>query len=388
MRPFSFIRLPILAVCLLGFLALSCQRSAGPGGAGTGGPSGAMARQTEKPVPPVTLPEPPAPVANVNGKDLTKLESHALLNQAGKSAAKGNYQDAVVYQYWATQKTHADRYNLACYYARINAVDAAFYWLQAAALDEGLDAEYANVDDDLDSLRRDPRWGKVQRFLHDCGRYWEQSGVAKTVLVRPKAYKEDLPITVVVWLHGLGSRPDDFVTNDLQDLADELNVAFVGVSGTIPRGKRSFVWSEDPARDARRIQDALIEVADRVQPGLLIAMGFSQGAQVGLEVAIRDPERFAGAIVMSPGTRSPAKLREVKPSPLLAQRGFVVVCGAQEHPGNVALAAEDARWLQTAKAQVRHKPYPGMSAHTFPPDFVERFPEWVRLIEGTAKKAK
>jgi predicted esterase len=387
MRPVSLVRLPIFAVGLLGFLALSCQRSAGPDGAHTSRPTGSMARQGEKPAPPLTLPEPSAPPAKLNGNDLPKLDSQVLLSQASKAAAKGNYQDAATYQYWATQKTHADRYNLACYCARTNEVDAAFYWLQVAALDEGLDADHATVDEDLESLRGDPRWGKVKPFLYECGNYWEQSGVTRTVLVRPRAYKEDLPITVVVWLHGLGSRPDDFVTDDLQRLADGLNVAFLGVSGTVPRGKRSFAWSEDPARDARRIQDALIEVADRIQPGMLIAMGFSQGAQVGLEVAVRDPERFAGAIVMSPGTRGPARLRDVKPSPLLAQRGFVVVCGAQEHPGNVRLAAEDAAWLQTAKAQVRHKPYPGMSAHKFPPDFGERFPEWVRFIEGMAKKA-
>jgi len=386
---------PLAAVALLAVIGLSCQRAAGPSVVETGRspvPPGrqteAMARQTKKPTPPLALPEPQAPAAIVDGKDLTDLESHFLLRQARQAAAQGKYKDAVAYQYWATKQTHADRYNLACYYARINAVDAALYWLQVAALDEGLDADYANVDDDLNSLRRDPRWESVQRFLRDCGRYWAQSGIKKTVLVLPKGYKKDAPLTVVVWLHGLGSRPDDFVNDDLQDLADELKVGFLGVSGTEPRGQRSFVWSEDPARDARRIQDALTEVADRLQPGLLVAIGFSQGAQVGLEVAARDPARFAGAIVMSPGTRAPARLDEIKPAPLLAQRGFVVVCGAKEHPGNVALAAEDARWLQAAKARVRHKPYPGMSAHTFPPDFADRFPEWVRFIEETAKQAK
>ena len=107
-------------------------------------------------------------------------------------------------------------------------------------------------------------------------------------------------------------------------------------------------------------------------------MGFSQGAQVGLEVAVRHPEDYAGSIVLSPGAEY--QLDEAKVSPLLAHRGFVVSCGAQEHPGNVLLAKQDADWLTKAKSHVIHKPYPGVSAHALPRDFTERFPEWIEFI--------
>ena len=40
----------------------------------------------------------------------------------------------------------------------------------------------------------------------------------------------------------------------------------------------------------------------------------------------------------------------------------------------------DADWLRKAKAKVIHKPYPGVAAHTFPSDFDERLPEWVKYI--------
>jgi len=43
----------------------------------------------------------------------------------------------------------------------------------------------------------------------------------------------------------------------------------------------------------------------------------------------------------------------------------------------------DAKWLQEAKAQVIHNAYPGMPAHSFPEDFDERFPEWVKFILKT-----
>jgi predicted esterase len=168
--------------------------------------------------------------------------------------------------------------------------------------------------------------------------------------------------------------------------ADELNLAFIGVSGTKARGPRSFVWAEAVEENAKRIQQALAEVSDRmtVKEGHLIALGFSQGAQVGLEVAVRHPEDFAGSIVLSPGAES--HLDDVKPSPLLAKRGYVVCCGAKEHPGNVRLTALDAAWLARAKAQVIHKEYPGVATHSFPPDFNKQFPEWVRFILKTRRE--
>jgi predicted esterase len=82
--------------------------------------------------------------------------------------------------------------------------------------------------------------------------------------------------------------------------------------------------------------------------------------------------------VLSPGATS--HLESIKASPLLAKRRFVVSCGAQEHPGNVYLAKNANDWLRQAKAQVNYKPYPGVSAHSFPDDFHERFPEWVTFI--------
>jgi predicted esterase len=203
------------------------------------------------------------------------------------------------------------------------------------------------------------------------------------VLVLPKGYVKGTPIPAVLWLHGLGSRPEDFVNNGCQEYADALNVALIGVSGTKARGPRSFVWAEEMERNAKRLRDALAEVSDRVtvKKGYVITFGFSQGAQVGLEVAAKYPEEYAGSIALSPGAQP--HLDDLKPSPLLAKRAFVVSCGAKEHPGNVQLTAMDADWLRQAKAHVIHKAYPGVAAHSFPGDFDDRFPEWVALILKT-----
>jgi predicted esterase len=332
-------------------------------------------------VPPLLLAVPAALPERLDGKDLKAMVEDELNARAHQAMAKEDYSRAATYQYWYVQKSQTGQYNLACFLARVGQTDPAFYWLQRAALEEGVDTLHAQRDEDLASLHRDPRWAQVLPYLTACNRYFETAPVARTTLVLPKGYQKGTPIPVVLWLHGLGSRPDDFTAGEgCQEFADELNVAVVGVSGTRPRGPRSYVWAEDPEKDAKRLRDALAEVSNRltVKKGSAITFGFSQGAQVGLDVAVRYPEEYAGSIVLSPGAQP--HLEGVRPSPLLARRGFVLSCGAKEYPGNVQLTADDADWLRRAGAQVIHKPYPGVSAHTFPKDFDERFPEWVKFI--------
>jgi predicted esterase len=338
------------------------------------------ARAVEKPVPPLRLPVPAALPAQLAGKDLKTLNVRELLGRANQAMAREDYSRAAAYQYWYVQKSREGQHNLACFLAQIGQTDPAFYWLQRAAIEEGVDTQHAERDEDLTSLRRDPRWAQVRQYLADCNRYFASAPIARTLLVLPKDYQKGTAIPAILWLHGLGSRPEGFVNPDCQVFADQLKIALVGVSGTRARGPRSFVWAENPEKDARRLRDALAEVSDRVtvKKGYVITFGFSQGAQVGLEVAVRHPEEYAGAIVLSPGAAS--HLEDVNPSPLLARRGFVLSCGAKEHPGNVQLTERDANWLRQAKARVLYKAYPGMSAHTFPRDFDERFPEWVGFI--------
>jgi predicted esterase len=342
--------------------------------------SSSVARNVSKPVSPLEIAEPFELLGELHGTDIKSLDANRLF-MIGRTAAKnGDYKVAAIAQYWHVRKANRGQYDLACYLARTGQVDSAFYWLQRAAIDEGVDTQHAQRDEDLQLLRADSRWNRVLNYLGECNRYFETADIAQTLLIVPTGYKKPTAIPAVIWLHGLGSQPDDFVNEGSQEYADRLNVALVGVSGTQPRGPMSFGWAEDIDRNATRIRAALDEVSDRVsiEKGKAITFGFSQGAQVGLEVAARYPEEFAGAIVLSPGAVS--HLQSITPSPLLAKRGFVVSCGAKELPGNVRLAKDANDWLSRAKAHVIYKPYPGVAAHSFPNDFNERFPEWVRFI--------
>ena len=161
-------------------------------------------------------------------------------------------------------------------------------------------------------------------------------------------------------------------------------MAVVGVSGTVPRGKGKFVWSENPTEDAAHIRRALAELKDKLTPapGQLVAFGFSQGAQMAFEVAFANPGEYRGAIVMSPGTTKRVTLRELTPSAANKKQGFVATCGAQELPGNVLYTRADAEFAKKAGGRVELKLYEGVKEHTFPADFNDAFPGWVRFVRG------
>ena len=212
-------------------------------------PRKGMTRPGEKPVPPLRLPAPDPMPSKVDGKDLPKMEEDELFARTMQAMGKADYKKAAAHQYWYVQKSKTGQYNLACFLAQIKEVNAAFYWLQLAAIEEGVDTQHAQRDEDLVSLRSDPRWPEVRRYLQDCNLYFETAGISRTVLILPKKYDKSQAIPAVLWLHGLGSRPEDFVNEETcQDFADESNVAIVGVSGTKTRGPRSFVWRRTSMR--------------------------------------------------------------------------------------------------------------------------------------------
>lgn len=342
---------------------------------------------TALPRPPIVLAPPPAPPSTLEGVDLRAQDPAFLAYQARKLADSGEYAKAIPLEHWAVAGGHRGKYNLACYYARVGQIDASIYWLESAA-DEGVDPIWAEQDSDLLPVRGDPRWRTLRTFLGEAGRYWAASGVKVTKVVVPKGYTLGRPIPVIVGLHGMGSVPGDLAGERFQATADALSVAFVSASGTIPNGPASFHWAESVDPDGARLDDALKEASDRVtiDPGKIILIGFSQGAQMAALIAANHPTKYAGAIVMSPGTQNDLTMDDLVAAPALAQRRFVIVVGAGEHPGTVSTAVGDARALRGARADVFYRAYEGVKTHSFPPDFSSALPRWIQYILGTGPK--
>jgi predicted esterase len=337
---------------------------------------------------PLTLDPPPAPPPSRRGADLRKQPAEELYRESRVAASEKDYEGAAQLAHWAIAAGLRAHYNLACYYSRLNKVDAALYWLQSAAANEGVDPAWAAFDADLATVRADPRWAKVEPYMRRVARHWMHRGEKKTLVTLPRGYKAGRAIPVVVSLHGFGASPDEFTGPYFQQVATALSVAFVSVSGTVPVGPHTYKWAEFLDRDRARVEDALTELSSRltVAEGKIVLMGFSQGAQIAAELAARHPTRYAGAIAMSPGTTTKLSLNDVPSSDELRNRRFVVVTGGGEGPSTLATTASDAKKLAALGADVFHKEYPGVSEHALPLDFSAAFPAWVRFILGSGPK--
>ena len=335
------------------------------------------------PKPPLDLPAPKAPPRpTTQGKPVT--DPGELQQRAQAAAEKKNYKFAVAAQHLAVQKGADGRYNLACYYSLAGDKDGAFYWLQQAALTEGADPDHARTDDDLKPLHADPRYKQVDEFLKKAVEYWRENAKPVTLVYVPKGHDKAKPTAVLLCLHGRGSSPQQFFGDQSQELADELKMPVVCVSGPKAAGPKSFVWAVEAAADAKRLDDALASAKDKLTaaPGQRIALGFSEGAQVAIEVAARNPGQYAGAIALSPGAEP--KLAGLKPDAALKGKRFVVSVGSAEAPGNIQLANLDRTWLTKAGAQVTFQRVP-QGGHSLPPDFGDRLPEWVKAILDAGK---
>lgn len=342
------------------------------------------------PEPPLDLPPPSPPSSRLSirlgFRDLSEIDDgRGLADYAYQFYQQGEYQAAVQCQYQSVLKTRTGYYNLACFYALAKDVPAALFWLQVSAKEEVANAQWASKDEDLVDVRKNPRWPILLNYLTAYESHWEKTGKAETTLILPRNATAGQPLPVFIGLHATGDNAHNFINADMfQHLADQMGVAFLGVSGTLCRGKESFVWSEDPEQDLARIDAAMQEqeVVEKLTPaeGKAVLFGFSQGASVAVELAARHPSRFAGAILLSPSADSEIKLEQWQGQPENQRQGIVAVCGAEESPETVARTNQIAAKFKSLGARVSLKVYPGMKGRSLPPGFVQRFPGWGRFI--------
>jgi len=336
-----------------------------------------------KPTPPLNLAAPAVPAQQLEGENLSALDAADLKDFARELSAKGRHREAAQCQYWAVQQEPADGlYDLACYLSLARDIDPAFYWLQRAALEVGVDTQWSTEDSDLRVLRADPRWPAILQFLQLGNAYWRTSTHTETTLVMPADVAASDPIPVLVGLHGMGHRASGFVDAGMyQEFADQHRVAFVGVSGTFPRGPRSFVWAEDAELDRQRIEAALKEVSDRLTPapGRIVLFGFSQGGMMSAEIAVLDATRYAGAIVLSPGGGAEPNRSLFTPGRAKTQT-FILNVGKGEHLGNKVMTGNYSILLKQAGADVELIVNPSQKGHSLPPNFLVDLDRWVTKI--------
>jgi len=335
----------------------------------------------EKALPPFALKSPPPPARMYGDMDLSAMEPDELYRNADKLYRSGKYTQAAHFQHWYYQKTKSGLYTLACFFGCANEVETSIFFLQETGLHEGCDPEWAAADNDLQFVHADPRWPKLKLFLDSCATYWRKSVKPQVPVVYPKSYKPGTPTSVMVGLHGLGDSSNNFVGDHYQELADELGIVIVGVSGTHANGPTSFSWSEHTQHDARHVLNALASVDKlNIKKGRIGLFGFSQGAQMSFEIAAKYPAQFCGAIALSPGSQSRRGILRMKAVDENKNQHFIFIAGAGEHPSTVRAARHGNEWAEKSHAKSQLLIYEKQRTHAFPSDFNERIAPWIREV--------
>lgn len=226
-----------------------------------------------------------------------------------------------------------------------------------------------------------------------CCAWWSACALAdkpEPVIYLPTGAQAQTTLPVAVWLHGYRGYPGAIAEAEyFQKVANRLSIAIVGLPGTTLLADETLQWTAETVADHAYIQDRLAALQRRI-PRLDIRrvalFGFSQGGLVAGNLALAYPERYAGAVIMSPG--SPGGMPgPVPPASVTAahrSQYYVVVCGAQESPGTVYRTGEYARVVATVSPRTESKQYEGMSQHTRPPDFKQKLPDWLGEMLGLA----
>lgn len=270
-------------------------------------------------------------------------------------------------------------YNLACAHAQLGDTEAALTWLGRSA-DNGF-AGIASIesDPDLDPIRGDERFAAIadkvraardQRF--EAFRAEAERSAPLTIL--PPGHDPERPAPLLIVLHGSGGTPGP-VAEVHQFAAGRVGAILVAPSALRPLGD-GFNWT---FRDeAEWMVLHTLERASRehnIDPGRVVLAGFSQGANVALEVGLRRPEKFAG-IVAAGGHWDP----EIMKIPAEGERPRVqLLIGA--HDPWVRTFREAERALTGAGVEARLHVAAGVG-HAYPRDADERLERALRFVLG------
>lgn len=166
----------------------------------------------------------------------------------------------------------------------------------------------------------------------------------------------------------------------MQHHADELGAVILGFPGTVRLPDGTFRWSENPSTDDGYVLARLNDAARTIALDLsrVALFGFSEGGLVAAELATLHPDRYLGAIVMSPGGSGPPRVA-ARRLPDHARQTYLLFCNAGEDPAVVAATRALASHLKGLGARVTVRVSAGF-LHDRPPGFMERLPGWIREI--------
>jgi len=140
----------------------------------------------------------------------------------------------------------------------------------------------------------------------------------------PEGYEANYAYPLLVWLHHAGG--DQRQLARVMPLVSTRNYVGLGVRGPVAAERSGYLWpqtAEGIAAADSQIADAIAKARERfnIHPGRIFLAGYQSGGTMAFRVALRNPERFAGAMSIGgpfpEGHRPLLKLAQIRKFPLL-----------------------------------------------------------------------
>lgn len=179
-------------------------------------------------------------------------------------------------------------------------------------------------------------------------------------LFTPLHYEPNYAYPLIVWLHGAGG--DETQLTRVMPHVSLRNHAAVGPRATAAdRHSSSYRW-EQTAAGVRQAEQAIfesIEAAEsrlNVAPTRIFIAGYQDGGVMALRIALRHPDRFAGAATICGqfprGLQPLSRLNEVRRTPLL------LMYGQESRAYSTDALCDDLELFHTAGLRVAVRQYP------------------------------
>ena len=329
-----------------------------------------------------SLPQPENPFSLPPVPSIKNAQDSSWANADAQFEA-GKFQAALASAIIANaSEMQVDPLYLARFYAKANQIEDGLAMVAATAIDSQIDINTFQYHEQFKAFQKHGKFPLLLKYLADLSRYWDQKQRQDIQISKPKAFDFTKPAPIVFALHGYGSTPSDFSGEIEQKLSNDLDAIIISVSGTYPINANQYSWAESTALDKAHLDFALTQVQARfpkLKIGKRVLFGFSQGAQMALEIAANYPLEFSGAIAFSPGTLTELQLANLSAGKQLHGQHYVIRVN-QEHEKNIAWAKADAEQLRAGGASVDYFLDTSVGRHTFPKNYSTNMKRWVRHV--------
>lgn len=217
-----------------------------------------------------------------------------------------------------------------------------------------------------------------------------QTDLPLSYLEQADAQSRNQPL--IIFLHGSGSNEED-----LFDIKDELPGTYTYLSARAPLevAEDSYQWfnkkpgdgaydgvTDDLKSSEKLISDFVVKATEKyhTQPDKVFLVGFSQGAIMSYEVALRHPEILRGIAVLS-GKLLPVLKAELKPSPTFKTLQVFIGHGTADQKVPYDGGTDAAIWLKEIAIEPEFHAYPGM-VHTISQTEIVDLDKWLIKINN------